>query len=84
MKSLKACAQTVWTLSRPVRWRVAITLATGLVRIAVSLSFVWASKHLVDIATGVSTDSLGRGIGLFLHPGRPAGHHRFHQLVEQL
>lgn len=66
MKSLKACAQTVWTLSRPVRWRVAVTLATGLVRIAVSLSFVWASKHLVDIATGVSTDSLGRGIGLFL------------------
>jgi len=66
MKSLKACVQTVWTLSLPVRWRLAITLVAGLLRIAVSLSFVWASKHLVDIATGVSTDSLGRGIGLFL------------------
>ena len=66
MKSFKACAQTVWSLSRPVRWRVAVTLAAGLVRIAASLSFVWASKHLVDIATGTSSDALGTGIGLFL------------------
>ena len=66
MKSLKACVQTVWALSRPVRWRVAVTLAAGLVRIAVSLSFVWASKQLVDIATGMSSVPLGRGIGLFV------------------
>jgi ABC-type multidrug transport system fused ATPase/permease subunit len=66
MKSLKACVNTVWTLSRPVRWRVAVSLAAGLVRIAVSLSFVWASKQLVDIATGANPFPLSRGIGLFL------------------
>ena len=66
MKSFKACAQTVWSLSRPVRWRVAVTMAAGLLRIAASLSFVWASKLLVDIATGVKTLPLAQGIGLFL------------------
>jgi len=66
MKSFKECIRTVWSLSRPVRWRVAITMAAGIVRIAASLAFVWASKHLVDIATGASTDSLGSGIGIFL------------------
>ena len=52
-------------LSRPVRWRMALNLAVGLVRIAASLGFVWASKHLVDIATGQSTDPLGWAIGIF-------------------
>ena len=52
-------------LSRPVRWRMALNLAVGLVRVAASLGFVWASKHLVDIATGQSTDPLGWAIGLF-------------------
>lgn len=58
--------RTVWSLSRPVRWRVAIIMAVGVVRIAASLAFVWASKHLVDIATGSSTDSLISGISIFL------------------
>ena len=66
MKSFKACAGTVWSLSRPVRWRVAVTIGVGVVRIAASLSFVWVSKYLVDIATGVRNDSLGPAIGLFL------------------
>ena len=66
MKSFKACARTVWSLSRPVRWRVTVIILVGVVRIAASLSFVWACKYLVDIATGVKTDSLGPAIGLFL------------------
>ncbi len=41
-------------------------MLVGILRIAVSLGFVWASKHLVDIATGVSQDPLRTGIGLFL------------------
>ena len=43
-----------------------MTILTGVVRIAASLSFVWASKYLVDIATHVKTDPLGPAIGLFL------------------
>ena len=45
---------------------MAVTIVVGVVRIAASLSFVWVSKYLVDIATGVRNDSLGPAIGLFL------------------
>ncbi len=53
-------------MSKTLRWRMVVSVAIGLVRIAASLCFVWASKHLVDIATKVSNDSLGRGIALFI------------------
>ena len=53
-------------MSASLRWRLAVTVILGMVRIAASLGFVWASKHLVDIATKVSNDSLGRGIALFI------------------
>ena len=43
-----------------------VTTLIGLGRIAVSLAFVWASKRLVDIATGQSSMPLQTGIGLFI------------------
>lgn len=43
-----------------------VTTLIGLGRIAVSLAFVWASKRLVDIATGQSDMPLLTGIGLFI------------------
>ena len=66
MKSLSSCTKALWGMSRPVRWRMALSIAVGLLRIAASLGFVWASKHLVDIATGVSSDPLRQGILLFV------------------
>ena len=66
MKDFPSCMKTLWGLSRPVRWRMVISVLAGLVRIGASLGFVWASKHLVDIATGDSPDSLSRGIALFV------------------
>ena len=65
MRPLGECIRTLRSLSRPVRWRIWITVAAGVLRVAASMCFVWASKHLVDIATGVSGDSLWGGIGLF-------------------
>ena len=53
-------------MSATLRWRMLVSIAVGLVRIAASLAFVWASKHLVDIATKVSDGSLGIGIALFI------------------
>ena len=53
MKKLSTCLKALWGMSAPVRWRMAVSVAIGLVRIAASLAFVWASKLLVDIATGV-------------------------------
>lgn len=58
--------KALWAMSGPVRWRMAVSVAVGLVRIAASLGFVWASKHLVDIATGVNPDPLRWGIAYFL------------------
>ena len=56
----------VWSLSRSLRWRMAVSVGIGIVRIAASLAFVIASKHLVDIATGVSAAAIGPAIGGFL------------------
>ena len=52
-------------MSRPVLWRMVITVLAGFLRIAASMCFVWASKHLVDIATGVKNEPLGTAIALF-------------------
>lgn len=65
MKKLGPCLKALWGMSAPVRWRMAVSVAIGLVRIAASLAFVWASKLLVDIATGVKDVAIGPAIGLF-------------------
>lgn len=65
MRKLSECIKSLWAMSYTLRWRLVVTVLVGIVRIAASLGFVWASKHLVDIATKVSSDSMGRGIALF-------------------
>lgn len=64
-RPFRTCAKALWRMSVPVRWRMLVSVLLGTVRIAVSLAFVWTSKHLVDIATKVSDDPLGAGIRLF-------------------
>ena len=49
----------MWSLLRPIRSRVLVSVLIGIVRIATSLSFVWVCKRLVDIVTGVSDKPLG-------------------------
>ena len=66
MKSLREVCRVLWRMSGPVRWRMVVTLLAGIVRIVCSLSFVWASKYLVDIATGSSPDPLKPAIWLFI------------------
>ncbi len=66
MKSFREVCRVLWRMSAPVRWRMGVTLLAGIVRIVCSLSFVWASKHLVDIATGASTAPLRQAIFLFV------------------
>ena len=58
--------RTILGMARPVWWRIAVTVAVGVVRIAASLLFVAASKQLVDIATHDSTVPLREGIAVFL------------------
>ena len=66
MKKFWPCMKALWAMSAPVRWRMAVSVVIGLVRITASLAFVWASKYLVDIATGVKGDPLANGIVIFL------------------
>lgn len=66
MREARACIKSLWGMSRPVRWRMAVNVGIGILRIAASLAFVAASKLLVDIATGNSAMAIGPAIGLFL------------------
>ncbi len=52
--------------SRGVRvYSVLVSLA-GMGGIACSLCFVWTTKHVIDIATGVSDDSFGAAVAMML------------------
>lgn len=64
-RPFRTCAKALWRMSVPVRWRMFVSVLLGTVRIAVSLAFVWTSKHLVDIATKVSDAPLSSGIWMF-------------------
>lgn len=65
MKSFRECTVAVWKMSAGVRWRMLVSVLVGLVRITASLGFVWASKLLVDIATGNNSMPLKSAIGVF-------------------
>ncbi|MBR6465252.1 MAG: ABC transporter ATP-binding protein [Bacteroidales bacterium] len=58
MKSVGYCLKAAIRMSRPARWRMLVSFLIGLVQIAASLSFVWISKALVDVATGDRSGSL--------------------------
>lgn len=66
MRDARSCIKSLWGMSGPIRWRMAVNVVIGIVRIAASLAFVAASKLLVDIATGNSAMAIGPAIGLFL------------------
>lgn len=57
------CVAWLWRASRGFRRSVAGCVVTGTLHVGVSLLFVYVSKHLIDIATGVSDDSLPLYVG---------------------
>ncbi|MCR5709862.1 MAG: ABC transporter ATP-binding protein/permease [Bacteroidales bacterium] len=66
MKDFRTLWKGLRKIHRPYRWRTAVNILLGAVRIALSLTFVWSSKHLVDIATGVSASPIGPAIALLV------------------
>jgi len=64
MKPLRPALKALAQMARPFRGRVLVSVLIGLVRIAASMTFVWVSKALVDVATGVSDGSLWTYVGL--------------------
>lgn len=63
MLRINECIKWLWGASRGFRLSVACCTLTGMLHVCVSLFFVFVCKHLIDIATGMSTDSLGLYIG---------------------
>lgn len=65
MSSLRIneCIHWLWAASRGFRLSVVYCTLAGVFNVSVSLCFVFVCKHLIDIATGVSDDSLGTYIG---------------------
>ena len=65
MSSLRIneCIKWLWAASDGFRLSVVWCALTGALNVSVSLCFVFVCKHLIDIATGISDDSLETYIG---------------------
>lgn len=51
---------------RPLRLKVMVSALAGIVGVAASLAFVWASKRVVDIATGALDLPMDRYVAIFI------------------
>lgn len=51
-------AEYIWKASRGQRGRILLSCLTGIIGVAVSLAFIYASKVVIDIATGAANGSL--------------------------
>lgn len=47
-----------WTITEGSRTKIALYILLGMVSVVLSLGFVYLSKHIVDVATGVAEGSL--------------------------
>ncbi len=66
MRPFRECFAGLMRTLHPFRWKVLVSAVLGLLQVAASLSFVWISKRVVDIATGTSPGELGREAALFV------------------
>jgi ABC-type multidrug transport system fused ATPase/permease subunit len=55
MRPFRECFRGLRDTLHPIRWKVSLSCLLGLCEVAVSLTFVWLSKKVVDIATGADT-----------------------------
>ena len=63
MKKLRAEIGWLWQNAAGQRLRIALNCAIGLLRIGLSLFFVYLCKHIVDIATGTVDGNLYHWVG---------------------
>ena len=66
MKDFKHSIRGIAAVYRPFRRYVAVCVLIGLMNVAASIAFVWVSKCLVDIATGVLDKPLGDYVWLMI------------------
>lgn len=58
LNSAKSDLLWLWRSVRGVRGRIFLNCLIGLLRISLSLSFIYICKHIVDIATGISPGNI--------------------------
>ncbi len=56
----------VWQSAKGVRRRIVLNCTIGIVRIVLSLFFVYLCKHIVDIATSSTTGNIYNWVGLLI------------------
>lgn len=60
---VKDCMKWLWTASAGFRLPVIGCAVAGTINVGMALFFIYVCKHLIDIATGVSGDSLSAYVG---------------------
>lgn len=65
MKKIRSSLKGIHTLYKPFRWRILVSILTGILRVTASMAFVWLSKRLIDIVTGETDGILDSCVWLF-------------------
>lgn len=63
---IKDCIQWLWRISGRLRLLILCRGLIGMLYVGVSLSFIWVSKSLIDVATGQSEGRMGFLIALMV------------------
>ena len=66
MQDFRVCLKGLHSMLRPIRRRVFLTGLLGVMLVGVSMTFVWISKRVVDVATGASDMPMGRAVGIMI------------------
>ena len=66
MRPFRDCLSGLVRTFRPLRLKVMVSALAGIVGVAASLAFVWASKRVVDIATGALDLPMDRYVAIFI------------------
>ena len=66
MRSIRNNFLWIWQSAKGVRRRIVLNCTIGVVRIMLSLCFVYLCKHIVDIATGTSSGNIYHWVGLLI------------------
>lgn len=64
--STRECIRRMWEASKGFRSRIFLITAVGALSVCASLFFVWISKRLVDIATGVQEGGIVENVALMI------------------
>ncbi|MBO7644648.1 MAG: ABC transporter ATP-binding protein [Bacteroidales bacterium] len=66
MRPFRECLRGLVRMVRPHRFRILVSVLIGVAAVAASLSFVWLSKKVVDLATGAASGEMNTFVAFLL------------------